>query len=155
MFEECRLEGNFDLTSGRQSKVFYDFDLLKPIEAAEYVEQLLKQVPEEVFQEVSFVVSPAVGGIVPGFLIAFAKKLPFVIIDKGGNTRGPQFESGSYLIVDDVVTSFQAARRVVNTLPNTKCAGLATYIFRGSYTDLEKNKDIPIFYLSRKEQETE
>jgi len=154
MFEECRLEGEFILSSGRQSGIFYDFDLLKPAESVDYAGQLVNnQIPSEVFDRIDFIAAPALGGIIPGFLVAFARGLPFVIVDKGGKPRGPQFQTGAYLIVDDVITSFKAAREVVNALPGMKCEGVAAYIFRGAYADLEKNKDIPAFYLARKEQE--
>lgn len=153
MFEECRLEGVFTLSSGRKSEIFYDFDLLKPAETAEYVKQLIDQVPGEVFDRINFIAAPAIGGIVPGFLAAFATNLPLVVVDKEGNPRGPEFNAGSYLIVDDVITSFQAARHVVNALPGMHCEGVAAFIFRGGYPDLEKNQDIPAFYLARKEQE--
>jgi len=153
MFEECKLEGDFTLSSGRTSKVFYDFDLLKPIEAAIYVEQLVQQIPKEVKNQIGFIAAPAMGGIIPGFLVAFAQKKPLVVIDKEGKTRGPDFRGGKYLVVDDVITTFQAARLVKDALPECECLGVAAYIFRGSYRDLEANKDIPAFYLARKEQE--
>jgi len=153
MFEECKLKGEFSLSSGRQSDVFYDFDLLKPSETADYVSQLINQIPVEVLERVNFIASPALGGIIPGFLVSFAKGFPFVIVDKEGIKRGPHFQSGSYLIVDDVVTSFQAARKVIAAFPGMQCVGIAAYIFRGSYADLEENKDIPAFYLARKERE--
>jgi orotate phosphoribosyltransferase len=155
MFEECRVEGNFTLSSGRSSDVFYDFDLLVPREAAEYVEQLLRQM-EPVFDwnEVDFIAAPAVGGIVPAFLAAFAKDKPLVIIDKDGKARGPEFNAGNYLIIDDVITSFSAANRVIEVLPESNCLGVAAYIFRGSYEDLNK-QPFTSYYLARKEQETE
>jgi orotate phosphoribosyltransferase len=155
MFEECRIEGDFTLSSGRSSDVFYDFDLLTPREAAEYVEQLLRQMdPVFDWNEVDFIAAPAVGGIVPAFLVSFAKDKPLVIIDKEGSPRGPEFSTGKYLIVDDVITSFSAANRVVEALPESNCLGVAAYIFRGSYEDLNK-QSFNSYYLARKEQETE
>jgi orotate phosphoribosyltransferase len=152
MFEECKLEGEFTLSSGRQSGVFYDFDLLMPTETADYVQDLVKQVPDEVRDQIDFVAAPALGGIVPGYLFAFALRKPFVIIDKEGGVRGPEFQAGRYLIVDDVITSFQAANKVVAALDGPECLGVAAYIFRGSYEDLQK-QSYPAFYLARKEQE--
>jgi orotate phosphoribosyltransferase len=155
MFEECRIEGDFTLTSGNTSEVFYDFDLLTPREAAEYVEQLLRQM-EPVFDwdTVDFVATPAVGGIVPAFLTCFAKDKPLVIIDKEGNLRGPEFSTGNFLIVDDVITSFKAVNRIIEALPESKCVGAAAYIFRGSHESLSTQGFIS-HYLARKEQEQE
>ncbi len=155
MFEECRLEGTFTLSSGRTSGVFYDFDLLRPRETAEYVEQLVRQLEGVVsWDDVDFIAAPALGGIVPAFLVAFAKNKPLVIVDKDNVPRGPEFKSGRYLIVDDVITSFQAANRLRKSLTNMECLGVAAYIFRGSYDDLNK-QDYPAFFLARKEQEEE
>lgn len=153
MFEECRLEGDFTLSSGRKSGVFYDFDLLRPRESAEYIEQMLKQLEGVVsWDDVDFIAAPAIGGIVPAFLVAFAKDKPLVVVDKDNVPRGPEFKAGKYLVVDDVITSFQAANRVRESLPNSECLGVVAYIFRGSWDDLNK-QDYPAFYLARKEQE--
>lgn len=155
MFEECRLEGDFELSSGRKSGVFYDFDLLKPRETAAYVQQLVDQLDGVInWDEVDFIAAPALGGIVPAFLFAFAKDKPLVIVDKEDGLRGPEFKSGNYLIVDDVITSFQAANKVKAALPGRNCLGVAAYIFRGSWDDLNK-QDYPAHYLARKEQEKE
>lgn len=155
MFEECRLEREepFTLSSGRKSKVFYDFDLLKPRETAEYVKRLIDEIPSDVKKKIDFVAAPVVGGIVPGFLVAFALDKPLVIVDKESNTRGPQFKAGRFLVVDDVITSFQAVNHVVSALPKEcKCLGALAYIFRGTSKDLKSQK-FPAFYLSRKEEE--
>lgn len=154
MFEECRLEGNFVLSSGRKSTVFYDFDLLKPREAAGYIEHLIRQIPEEVFMQADFIAGPALGGIVPAFLVAFAKNKPLVIVDHDGKPRGPEFKGGNYLIVDDVITTFRAANLVRAALPESRCLGVAAYIFRGDWASL-KEQDYPAFYLARKEREEE
>lgn len=159
MFEECRVQGSFPLSSGRNSSVFYDFDLLSPRETAYYVDQLLRKFQDIIeWQTVDFVVSPAVGGIVPGFLVAFAKDKPLVILDKEDQPRGPEFREGNYIIVDDVISSFQAADKARKAMakvgPGLKCVGVLSYVFRGSLGDLEE-QDVPAYYLSRKEQEHE
>jgi orotate phosphoribosyltransferase len=154
MFEECRLEGTFTLSSGRKSTVFYDFDLLSPREAAEYVQQLIQQIPKEVIRAANFIACPAIGGIVPATFFAFAADKRLVIVDKDGKLRGPEFQAGKYLIIDDVITSFQAANRVRNALPGMEALGVAAYVFRGTWEDLKK-QDYPAFYLARKESEEE
>ncbi len=151
MFEECRLEGNYTLSSGRASNVFYDFDLLTPVETAQYVEQLVTNIPPEIFDEIDFIASPALGGIVPGFLVAFAKSKSLVIVDKKGKVRGPEFKTGKYLIVDDVITSYLAAKKIIAVLPGCSYIGVASYIFRG----VVANQIMSTFYLSRKEVEEE
>ncbi len=152
MFEECRIEGEFNLTSGRVSNVFYDFDLLLPSEAVKYAQDLINQIPDDTVAEVDFIATPAVGGIIPAFLSALAMGKPLVILDKEGVLRGPEFQVGKYLIVDDVVTSFGSANKVVSALEGMEVLGVAAYVFRGSLADIKK-QSYPIFYLSRKEQE--
>lgn len=152
MFEECRIEGDFTLSSGRRSIYLYDFDLLLPREAAHYSELLLQSVPTDIKRVVDFVATPAIGGIIPGFLIAFALARPLVILDKEGHLRGPDFQTGSYLLVDDVETSFTQANRVRAALKNNRCLAIACYIFRGNGVDLTK-QDVPVYYLERKEEE--
>ena len=154
LFEECRLTGDFTLSSGRQSQVFYDFDLLRPRETIRYADQLFRTVPREVVRETNFIACPALGGIVPGFIVAGAADRPLIIVDKEGNCRGPKVQGGSYLIIDDVLTSFKAANfvRAAFPSPKFKCLGVAAYIFRGSNGDLKK-QDIQVYYLARKEQE--
>jgi len=152
MFEECRLEGDFKLSSGRKSHYFYDFDLLSPEEVAVYAKELVDTLPKEMLEGVDFIASPAIGGITIGFLVAFALNKRFVIIDKGDNHRGPDFRASKYLVVDDVITTYQAVNRVEEALGDNQCVGAVAFIFRGNLEDLIKQK-FPTFFLSRKEPE--
>lgn len=152
MFDECRLEGDFKLSSGRQSHYFYDLDLLSPEETAEYAKKLVDALPKDLLGEVEFIASPAIGGITIGFLVAFALNKRFVIIDKGNNLRGTAFIAAKYLVVDDVITTFQAVNRVEEALGGNQCVGAASFIFRGNLEDLTK-QEFPTFFLSRKEPE--
>jgi orotate phosphoribosyltransferase len=152
MFEECRLEGDFKLSSGRKSPYFYDFDLLSPEEAAAYAKELIDTLPKEMLDGIDFIASPAIGGITIGFLVAFALNKRFVIIDKDNTPRGTDFRASRYLVVDDVITTYQAVRRVEEALVDNQCVGAAAFIFRGDLDDMAK-QEFPTFFLSRKEQE--
>lgn len=153
MFEECRLEGEFTLSSGRKSTVFYDFDLLSTEETASYAKLLVDQLPKEIVEQVDFIASPALGGIEIAFLVAFALKKPRVKIDKEGYVRGPEFKNQRYLVVDDVITSYQAVNRVREALGNNKCIAAATFVYRGFFKDI--STEFPTFHLARKEPEIE
>jgi len=156
MFEEIRLAGNFTLSSGRKSSYFYDFNLLLPHEMTIHVKQLVNSIPRELVKRASFIASPAHGGIVPGFLAAFALDKPFVILGKDGELRGPSFMDSPYIIVDDVVTSFQAVSKVQAALKKNTCIGVAALMYRGSvdeYSVYTASKKYPLFYLARGEQE--
>jgi orotate phosphoribosyltransferase len=152
MFEECRLEGDFKLSSGRKSPYFYDFDLLSPEETTVYAKELVDTIPKEMVEGIDFIASPAVGGITVGFLVAFALNKLFVIIDKDNNPRGTDFRASRYLVVDDVITTYQAVNRVEETLGDNQCVGAVAFIFRGDLEDLTK-QEFPTFFLSRKEPE--
>ena len=152
MFEECRLEGDFKLSSGRKSLYFYDFDLLSPEETAAYAKELVDTVPKEMIEGIDFIASPAIGGITVGFLVAFALNKRFVIIDKGDNLRGTDFRASRYLVVDDVISTYQAVNKVEEALGDNQCVGAAAFIFRGDLDDLTK-QEFPTFFLARKEPE--
>ena len=152
-FSECRLEGQFSLSSGRKSTVFYDFDLLNTKETANYVKLLVDQLPKEMVDQIDFIASPALGGIEIAFLVAFALNKPRVKIDKTGLVRGPEFEEQRFLVVDDVITSYQAVNRVCEALESNHCIGAASFIYRGLFKDL--STEFPTIYLSHKEPELE
>jgi len=153
MFEEIRLEGAFSFTSGVQTNYFYDFNLLSPDEMAQYVKRLAGAIPKDLARKAAFIASPSYGGIVPGFLIAFALNKPFVSVVKDGTTRGAVFHDSPYLIVDDVVSTFQASEGVQKALgERNTCIGLAALMFRGSFAQLQEMK-FPVIYLARGEQE--
>ncbi len=151
MFEECRLEGDFTLSSGRKSTAFYDFDLLSTEETANYARLLVGELPAALVEKIDFIASPAIGGIEIAFLVAFALNKPRVKIDKEGFVRGPEFKSQRYLVVDDVITSYKAVNKVQEVLGDNQCIGAAAFVFRGLATDVPK--EFPTFYLARKEPE--
>jgi len=147
MFEECRIEGDFTLSSGKKSNVFYDFDRLTPRELLEYVDKLCLKLQGIDFD---FVLAPATGGILPGWLVAgeFGKRL--VIADKDGKCyRGlDKVEGKNYVIIDDVISTYGTAKRVAEGLGiEYKCVGIAAFIFRGK--KLSKN----VHVLEHKEVE--
>ncbi len=152
MFDHIKITGDFILSSGRKSPYFYDFDLLTPRESAGYIQRLYEVIPGVLIDESDFIAAPALGGIIPGFLIAFAAEKPLVIIDKGGNVRGPEFKQGKYIVVDDVITSFKAVNQTKEVLGKCECIGAAAFIFRGSDEDCQR-VDLDLFYLMRGEQE--
>lgn len=129
MFDECKLEGDFILNSGKKSTVFYDFDLLTPQELLAYADKLCVKLQDVEFD---FVVAPALGGILLGWIVAgeFGKRL--VIADKNGKMRGVEKVEGTrYLIVDDVISTYGTAQEVAKNLPAYSPVGVAAFIFRG------------------------
>lgn len=130
MFEECKLEGDFTLTSGKKSNVYYDFDLLTPQELLGYADKLCVKLQGAQFD---FVVAPALGGIILGWLVAgeFGKRL--VIMPKEEPPRGLTKVTGSqYIIVDDVISTYGTMKKVAEAMGKKyTCVGLGAFIFRG------------------------
>lgn len=131
MFEECKIEGDFTLSSGKKSNVFYDFDLLSPSQMLAYIDKLCLKLPLPVLK-FDYVVAPAIGGIIPGWVIAGELGKKFLTVDKEGKVRGgtPSADH-KYLIVDDVISSYGTAKRIAAALPLLQCVGIAAFIFRG------------------------
>lgn len=148
MFEEIRIEGNFTLSSGRKSKFFYDFNLLPSSEVFKYTEDLFHLTAGI---EYDFVVAPAIGGIIPGYLFSLFAKCPLLVLDKQQLMRGGLlFSFENYLIVDDVLTSYKTADRIREYFAGDyTCLAYASYIFRGSDKDLRTGT----YFLERKEEE--
>jgi orotate phosphoribosyltransferase len=131
MFEECRLEGNVELTSGRVTKYYYDFDRLTPRQTREVALKLVHEMPIA-FTKVNFIVAPALGGIVPAYMVGEWLDIPVVTVEKDGRCRGLQFPQGnSYIIVDDVVSSYGEVDRCIEIFSQYKHMGTMAYIYRG------------------------
>jgi orotate phosphoribosyltransferase len=119
------------LTSGRVTQYFYDFDLLTPREAKDLCLMLVKAMPVENVK-VNFIVAPAVGGIVPAYFVGEWIDKPVVTVDKDGRCRGRKFKPGStYLIVDDVVSTYGEVERCRAIFHEHDFRGTLAYIYRG------------------------
>lgn len=153
MFEECRIEGEFSLSSGKKSPYYYDFDLLSSEATLDYAALLVKLIPDAVRAGIDFVATPILGGIELAFVVAGILGKPRVkVLTVEGRTRGPVFSGKKYLIVDDVISSGQAVNKVRTILGDNVCVGVVALIFRGqSGADLPK--EFPTFYLEKKEPE--
>lgn len=150
MFEECRLEIEKELTSGKKSPYYYDFDLLSSSAMVCYAEKLVELLPAYLIAEIDFVATPIIGGIELAFVVAGILKKPRVkVLTVEKRTRGPEFSGKKYLIVDDVVSSGQAVSKVQNILGDNTCIGVASLIFRGE----KEPENLDLFYLEQKEIE--
>jgi orotate phosphoribosyltransferase len=152
MFEECRLEGEFELSSGKKSPYYYDFDLLSSDATIEYAAKLAELLPPNITEKVDFVATPILGGIEIAFVIAGILGKPRVkVLTVENRTRGPVFTGKKYLIVDDVVSSGQAVSKVINILSDNTCIGIAAFVFRGP--PMGSLPNVPTFFLDFKEPE--
>jgi orotate phosphoribosyltransferase len=153
MFEECRIEGDFNLSSGRKSPYFYDFDLLSSEATMEYVYALAELIPQDLRDEIDFIATPVLGGIEIAYVLAGILGKPRVkVLTVEERIRGPVFEGKNYLIVDDVISSGQAVNKVINILSDNRCIGTAAFVFRGT-SEETLVKSFPMYYLEQKEPE--
>jgi orotate phosphoribosyltransferase len=110
------LEGHFILSSGRRSPVFMQkmFVFQDPVRTARLCKALAEKV-EDRFGKIDIVVSPAVGGIVPGYETArhLGAKAIFVERENGEFKlrRGFEIEAGAkVLMVEDIITTGLSSR---------------------------------------------
>jgi orotate phosphoribosyltransferase len=148
MFEHLAETTEFELTSGKESHVYYNFDKMSARDARAAALKLIGMFPIE-WTKAEYIAAPAIGGIVPAAFIASWLDLPMVIIEKSGFIRGHEFLGmPNYIIVDDVVSTYREVDRCQKILQAHECIGVAAYIYRG-VEDMRENTIV----LDRKEPE--
>jgi orotate phosphoribosyltransferase len=116
------LEGHFILSSGRRSRVFLQkmFVFMDPERTARLCRALAGKI-EAAFGKIDVVVSPAVGGIVPGYETArhLGAKAMFVERENGAFAlrRGFEIPAGARVVmVEDIVTTGLSSRECLDAL---------------------------------------
>ncbi|HZF43592.1 MAG TPA: orotate phosphoribosyltransferase [Sphingomonadaceae bacterium] len=116
------LEGHFILSSGLHSPVFLQkmrvFE--DPVRTARLCAALAAGIRER-FGAVDLVVSPAIGGIIPGYETARALGCRAVFVEREGGAfqlrRGFAIPAGArYVVVEDIVTTGLSGRECVTAL---------------------------------------
>jgi orotate phosphoribosyltransferase len=132
------LEGHFILSSGRRSPVFLQkmFVFQDPVRTARLCKALAEKVTET-FGKIDVVVSPAVGGIVPGYETArhLGAKAIFVEREEGIFKLRRGFQIAPHervLMVEDIITTGLSSRECLEAITrNTKnIVGAAVLIDR-------------------------
>jgi orotate phosphoribosyltransferase len=122
------MEGHFILSSGLRSPVF--LQKMRVFEDPPRAERLCRALAErivEAFGRVDLVVSPAIGGIVPGYETARALGCKAIFVERDGDAfalrRGFEIPAGARLVVvEDIVStgkSLVECLDVVRTYPGT------------------------------------
>jgi orotate phosphoribosyltransferase len=115
-------EGHFVLSSGLHSPVFLQKNLV--FAHPERCERLCKALAERVISEigpVDIVVSPAVGGIIPGYETARQLGVPALYVERVDGSfalrRGFSLEPGQrVLMVEDIVTTGLSSRECISAI---------------------------------------
>ena len=115
-------EGHFVLSSGLHSPVFLQKNLVF-MDAAR-CERLCKALAEKIAAQVGQVdvaISPAVGGIIPGYETARHLRVPSLYVDREGGRfklrRGFHVEPGAKVVmVEDIVTTGLSSRECIEAI---------------------------------------
>jgi orotate phosphoribosyltransferase len=116
------LEGHFILSSGLHSSVFLQkmFVFMDPARTERLCRALAKRI-EESYGPVDFVVSPAVGGIVPGYETARHLRCKAIFVERENGAfvlrRGFAIPEGARVVmVEDIVTTGLSSRECLAAL---------------------------------------
>ena len=115
-------EGHFVLSSGLHSPVFLQKNLVfaHPARCERLCKALAERVREEV-GEVDIVVSPALGGVIPGYETARQLGVPALYVERVDGSfalrRGFSLEPGQkVLMVEDIVTTGLSSRECITAI---------------------------------------
>jgi orotate phosphoribosyltransferase len=116
------LEGHFILSSGLHSSVFLQkmFVFMDPARTERLCRALAERI-EEAYGKVDFVVSPAVGGIVPGYETARHLRCKAIFVERENGEfvlrRGFAIPEGARVVmVEDIVTTGLSSRECLTAL---------------------------------------
>ncbi|HVZ69567.1 MAG TPA: orotate phosphoribosyltransferase [Rhizomicrobium sp.] len=117
------LNGHFILSSGKHSDVFLQKALVfqDAKRTARLCKALAKKIRAEVKQKFTAIVSPAVGGIVPGYEMGRQLGLPAMYVERQDGRfqlrRGFHLEKGQpVLMVEDIVTTGLSSRECLDAI---------------------------------------
>jgi orotate phosphoribosyltransferase len=117
---EALLEGHFLLSSGRHSAHYLQCArvLMDPMRAARLASALTASLPRDLRQQITKVVSPAMGGVIIGHEVGRALGVEAMFVERPTGTfelrRGFALKPGDkVLMVEDVVTTGLSSREAI------------------------------------------
>lgn len=149
------LKGHFILSSGRHSDTFLQKALVfqYPQRTAKLCKALAELISAKVKKRIDAIVSPAVGGIIPGYETARHLKLPAMFVERqdGVFQLRRNFhldEAMNVVVVEDVVSTGLSSRECIESIKKTgaKVLALAALIDRSGG---EAKFDVPFIPLAR------
>ena len=116
---DALLEGHFVLSSGRHSPVF--LQKMRVFQYPDRTERICRALAEQIrdqFGKVDLIVSPAMGGIIPGYETARALGCPAVFVEREDGEfrlrRGFRIPEGADIVmVEDIVTTGLSSRECI------------------------------------------
>ena len=149
------LKGHFILSSGRHSDTFLQKALVfqYPQRTAKLCKALAGLIQTKIKKKIDAVVSPAVGGIIPGYETARHLKLPAMFVERQDGVfqlrRNFHLDSSlTVVIIEDVVSTGLSSRECITAVQATgaKVAALACLIDRSGG---DAKFDVPFIPLAR------
>lgn len=146
--EKAVRRGHFLLTSGLHSDTYVQCAMVlqHPHLAESLADEIARDIKE---QDVDLVISPALGGIIIGYMVAMAlrKRMVFAERVEGGLVlrRGQSISPGEKaLIVEDVITTGGSVKELIELVEaaGAKVAGVAAMIERGRGRDFGVSKKV-------------
>lgn len=141
--------GHFRLSSGKHSDTYLQcaLALQDPAVALDLGRQLAAKVDSG---QIDVVVSPALGGVLAGFVVAAALDRPFLFTERTADRtmvlrRGQSIQSGArVLVVEDVVTTGGSAMEVVALCREggAEVTGIASLVDRSSGLPADEQPEI-------------
>jgi len=120
---QALLEGHFLLSSGRHTAHYLQCArvLMDPMRASRLASALAAKLPREVRQQISKVVSPAMGGVIIGHEMGRALGVEAIFVERPTGTfelrRGFALNPGEkVLMVEDVVTTGLSSREAIKAV---------------------------------------
>lgn len=151
---DALLEGHFILSSGLRSSRYLQCArvLMDPRRGARLADALVSRLPAEVKQQVTAVVSPAMGGVIAGHEVARALGVEAMFLERPDGTfglrRGFRLDSGQrVLMMEDVVTTGLSSREAIAAIAAAggETVAAAALVDRSGGVDL----GVPFFPLIR------
>ncbi len=120
---EALLEGHFILSSGLRSPRYLQCArvLMSPARAARLAQAVAANIPAELRERITAVVSPAMGGVIAGQEVARALNVDAMFVERPTGTfelrRGFRLEPGQQvLMMEDVVTTGLSSREAMKAI---------------------------------------
>ncbi|MBO9497948.1 MAG: orotate phosphoribosyltransferase [Novosphingobium sp.] len=120
---EALLEGHFKLSSGRHSSHYLQCArvLMDPMRASRLASAIAAKMPRDLRQQITKVVSPAMGGVIIGHEMGRALGVEALFVERPTGTfelrRGFALKPGDkVLMVEDVVTTGLSSREAIKAI---------------------------------------
>ena len=120
---EALLEGHFKLSSGRHSSHYLQCAsvLMDPMRASRLASAIAAKMPRDLRQQITKVVSPAMGGVIIGHEMGRALGIEALFVERPTGTfelrRGFALKPGDkVLMVEDVVTTGLSSREAIKAI---------------------------------------